>query len=135
MHKVFGEIASNTTFSGVGATTLGGFTFILGFLIVFRSQQAFSRWWEGGTILQQLRGEWFNAYSSMMAFCNGSPEKAQEVLKFQHQLARLISLLFASGLCQVSTMDRKELELIALDGFDEESLSFLKETHDQSEVV
>ena len=35
-----------------------GFTFVLGFLIVFRSQVAYSRWWEGGTLLQQLRGEW-----------------------------------------------------------------------------
>ncbi|CAE7916484.1 unnamed protein product [Symbiodinium necroappetens] len=65
---------------GTGApeqNVFDGFTFVLGFLIVFRSQQAYSRWWEGGTLLQQLRGEWFNSYSCLIAFCNGAPEKKE----------------------------------------------------------
>ena len=38
---------------------LAGFTTILGFLIALRAQRGYDRWWEGGTLLQQLRGEWF----------------------------------------------------------------------------
>merc|ERR1711956_109985 len=71
----------------VAAGLLSGFTFVLGFLVVFRSQQAYARWWEGGTLLQQLRGEWFNAFSCLMAFCNKAPEKQEDVLVFQHSLA------------------------------------------------
>ena len=34
----------------------------------FRSRIAYNRWWEGGTLLQQTRGEWFNGYSSLIAW-------------------------------------------------------------------
>jgi len=118
----------------VGASVLAGFTFILGFLVVFRSQQAFARWWEGGTLLQQLRGEWFNAYSSLMAFCNSAPDKQQDVLEFQHRLARLVSLLYCAAIQQVSTMKNKNYELIDIKDFNHDSLQFLMEAHDKCEV-
>jgi|EP00927_Polykrikos_kofoidii_P071867 putative membrane protein len=114
---------------------LGGFTFILGFLVVFRSQQAYSRWWEGGTLLQQLRGEWFNSYSCLIAFCDTSEERQREVQEFQHQLVRLYSLLFGCALSQVSTTTTKHFELIALDGMQKESLTFLQGCADGCEVI
>mmetsp|Transcript_104384 Transcript_104384/g.207301 ORF Transcript_104384/g.207301 Transcript_104384/m.207301 type:complete len:547 (-) Transcript_104384:142-1782(-) len=118
----------------VGASVLTGFTFILGFLVVFRSQQAYARWWEGGTLLQQLRGEWFNAYSSLLAFCNTSPDKHEEVLAFQHRLARLCSLLYCTAIQQVSTMKEKNYELIDLEDFDSESMKYMMESHDKCEI-
>jgi len=118
----------------VGASVLSGFTFILGFLVVFRSQQAYSRWWEGGTLLQQLRGEWFNAYSSLMAFCNMAPEKQDDVLAFQHRLARLCSLLYCTAIQQVSTMEVKNYEIIDIQDFDAESMKYLIGSHDRCEV-
>merc|ERR1719373_837799 len=48
------------------------YNFVLGFLIVFRTNQAHERFWEGATILQQVRGEWYNAISCCVAFCNPS---------------------------------------------------------------
>merc|ERR1719506_2259657 len=45
-----------------------GYNWCLGFLVSFRAAKAYGRWWEGGTLLQQARGEWFNAYSSLLAF-------------------------------------------------------------------
>merc|ERR1719235_322174 len=119
----------------VGASVLSGFTFILGFLLVFRSQQAYSRWWEGGTLLQQIRGEWFNGYSCLLAFCNPDPAKAEEVEKFQHQLVRMISLLYSSGLAQVATLDTKDFEVIDIDSFDPDSMKYLQECHDRCEVM
>mmetsp|Transcript_135060 Transcript_135060/g.269522 ORF Transcript_135060/g.269522 Transcript_135060/m.269522 type:complete len:586 (-) Transcript_135060:65-1822(-) len=118
----------------VGASVLTGFTFILGFLVVFRSQQAYSRWWEGGTLLQQLRGEWFNAYSCLLAFCNASPEKSEEVLVFQHRLARLCSLLYFTAIQQVSTMKEKNYELLDLDDFDKDSMEYLLDAPDGCEI-
>lgn len=118
----------------VGTSVLAGFTFILGFLVVFRSQQAYSRWWEGGTLLQQLRGEWFNAYSSLLAFCNTAPDKTAEVAAFQHRLARLCSLLYCTAIQQVSTMEHKNYELIDIKDFDGESMRYMMESPDQCEV-
>lgn len=119
----------------IGASVLSGFTFILGFLIVFRSQQAYARWWEGGTLLQQLRGEWFNAFSALMAFCNTKKEKRAEVVQFQHRLVRLVSLLYASALEQVTTIHDPHLEVIALEGFELEQFVFMSTAHDRCEVV
>jgi len=121
--------------SSVGTSVLAGFTSILGFLIVFRSQQAYARWWEGGTLLQQIRGEWFNAYSSLLAFTNPAPEMETEVSMFEQKLIRFFSLLFASALDQVSTMDNAVFEIIKLDGFEPENLEALTSTNDRCEVV
>jgi len=119
----------------IGMSFLGMFTSVLGFLVVFRSQQAYSRWWEGGTLLQELRGEWFNAYSSLLAFCNPDPAKEQDVLVFQHRLVRLVSLLYASALEQVTTMESADFELLDLDGFGVDSLEFMQDAHDRCEIV
>lgn len=119
----------------VGTSILGGFTFILGFLIVFRVQQAYHRWWEGGTLLQQLRGEWFNAFSSLLAFCSSKPEMVQDVTHFKHRLVRLTSLLYMVALEQVTTCEDRSFEVIDLEGFEPESLHFMQDSHDRCEVV
>lgn len=118
-----------------GVSFLGGFTGILGFLVVFRSQQAYARWWDGGSLLFEISGEWINAFSSLLAFCNGSPEKAQDVDKFQHLLLRLMSLLHGNALCRVATLGEKVFEFIDLDGVDPEALTFMQESHDPCQII
>lgn len=114
---------------------LRDFSFVLGFLIVFRIQTAYARWWEAGTLLQQLRGEWFNSFSSLMAFCNNDPQKRPEVYRFQHYLVRLVSLLYANALKQVSAMKDNSFELFTLEGFDLCSLEAMIQAHDSCELV
>eukprot|EP00931_Biecheleriopsis_adriatica_P046307 TRINITY_DN26583_c0_g1_i1.p1 TRINITY_DN26583_c0_g1~~TRINITY_DN26583_c0_g1_i1.p1 ORF type:complete len:487 (-),score=67.92 TRINITY_DN26583_c0_g1_i1:177-1637(-) len=130
-----GEVAKEIGAGLTGSQMMSGFTFILGFLVVFRSQQAFARWWEGGTLLSQLRGEWFNAFSCLLAFSNKDPALHTEVLLFQEELTRLMSLLFASALSSVSSADEKVFEVIDADTLDEDQLDYLETVHDKSEVV
>merc|ERR1719265_729619 len=85
-----------------GNSIFGGFSFVLGFLVVFRSQLGYNRWWEGGTLLSQLRGEFINSYSNLLSFCNQSEEYAADVEKFQQKLVRLYSLLYCTALAQVT---------------------------------
>ena len=40
----------------------------------FRSRIAYNRWWEGGTLLQQTRGEWFNGFSSLIVLAPVYPD-------------------------------------------------------------
>jgi len=61
-----------------------GYNSALGFLIIFRTQKAYSRWWEGGSLLLQVRGEWYNAASSLIAFCSGDEGRRSEIRDFQH---------------------------------------------------
>eukprot|EP00931_Biecheleriopsis_adriatica_P000662 TRINITY_DN10075_c0_g3_i1.p1 TRINITY_DN10075_c0_g3~~TRINITY_DN10075_c0_g3_i1.p1 ORF type:complete len:390 (-),score=50.29 TRINITY_DN10075_c0_g3_i1:420-1589(-) len=113
---------------------LRDFTFVLGFFIAFCTQKAYSRWWEGGTLLQQLRGEWFNAFSCLLAFSSTDPKLQPEVQRFQHLLARMISLMYANALNQVSSKERT-YELIDVTGFDVDALEFLNSSHDGCEVA
>jgi len=113
-----------------------GFTSVLGFLLFFRSNTAYSRWWEGGTLLQQVRGEWFNAYSSLIAFCTPDTAKQDAVEEFQHMLGRLMSLLFCSALQQVTPNTRgRSFEIIEVRGIDRQSLNFLSSSGDAVEVI
>merc|ERR1711953_579258 len=75
----------------------------------------YSRWWEGGTLLQKTRGEWFNAYT--------------------HLLARLMSLLMCCGLQQVSPNRDRPFEIIDLDGIEWESMEFLNLAPDKVEII
>ena len=36
------------------------YSFVLSFLVVFRNNQAYSRFWEGATLMNEMRGEWLN---------------------------------------------------------------------------
>mmetsp|Transcript_33330 Transcript_33330/g.75994 ORF Transcript_33330/g.75994 Transcript_33330/m.75994 type:complete len:602 (-) Transcript_33330:216-2021(-) len=114
---------------------MGGYYALMGFILVFRSQLAYSRWWEGGALLQQLRGEWFNAYSSLLAFCSTQEADRHDVELFQSLLMRLMSILYSSALEQVADLKEKEFEIFDIDGMDMESLKFLNSANDKCEVT
>mmetsp|Transcript_86135 Transcript_86135/g.248649 ORF Transcript_86135/g.248649 Transcript_86135/m.248649 type:complete len:531 (-) Transcript_86135:598-2190(-) len=138
LQALFKEYEVSDALSGVGdlgTSVLGGFTFVLGFLVVFRSQQAYVRWCEGATLLQSLRGEWFNAFSSCVAFCNPSVDKRPAVCEFEQQLVRLVSLLYGVSLLSLAEGAGRHFEFIELSGMDAEGLSYLRQVSDRSEVV
>jgi len=121
----------------MSVSQMASFNFILGFLVVFRTQHAYSRYWEGATIIQKVRGEWFNAISSCIAFCSSDPDPAmqEEVIAFQHLLIRLASLLFCCSLQQISVLEDEAFDVINLDGISEDSLQYLAGSPEKSLVV
>eukprot|EP00930_Biecheleria_cincta_P080003 TRINITY_DN6806_c0_g2_i1.p1 TRINITY_DN6806_c0_g2~~TRINITY_DN6806_c0_g2_i1.p1 ORF type:complete len:614 (-),score=83.83 TRINITY_DN6806_c0_g2_i1:76-1671(-) len=112
-----------------------GYTAVLGFLVVFRNNQAYSRFWEGATLVNQTRGEWFNAVSSLMAFCTNDPERKREVHHFEQLMLRLASLLHCSALQEVCEIEDANLEIIDCQGVEQESLLFLEQVHDRCEII
>lgn len=114
---------------------LGVFSSCMFFVLNFRSRIAYNRWWEGGTLLQQTRGEWFNGFSSLIAFCNPSPDMAKKVEEFQHLLVRLMSMLYCCALQQVSPDRDRPFEILSPDGVDPDSLKMLAKTTDKVEVI
>jgi len=120
---------------GQGNQIWSSFNFVLGVLIVFRTNQAYSRFWEGATLLQQVRGEWFNATSSLMAFCSRDDNMKSQVEAFQHQIVRLMSMLYCAGLQQVTLLPDEKMEIIDNDGFDPASLEFLNRGGDRCEII
>eukprot|EP00929_Paragymnodinium_shiwhaense_P063305 TRINITY_DN31635_c0_g4_i1.p1 TRINITY_DN31635_c0_g4~~TRINITY_DN31635_c0_g4_i1.p1 ORF type:complete len:614 (+),score=91.36 TRINITY_DN31635_c0_g4_i1:247-2088(+) len=130
-----GQYMSDEDAAKAAFSIWGAFSSVLFFVLYFRSNVAYSRWWEGGTLLQQVRGEWFNAYSSIIAFSSGDSSKKRQVEEFQHGLARVMSLLFCSALQQVSPYANRSFEIIDNDGLDLNALQFLDATDDKVEVL
>eukprot|EP00929_Paragymnodinium_shiwhaense_P115911 TRINITY_DN8507_c0_g3_i2.p1 TRINITY_DN8507_c0_g3~~TRINITY_DN8507_c0_g3_i2.p1 ORF type:complete len:497 (-),score=47.25 TRINITY_DN8507_c0_g3_i2:368-1858(-) len=122
----------------VGGTSFtivwGGFTFTVGFLLVFRTQIAFARFWEGATALWGVKGVWVNVVSNLLAFTTSDSSKSREVEAFQHFLVRLMSTLYSVSLESVSTVDT-HFPTLGQDGISKEHLDYLENVHDKVEVV
>ncbi|CAK9071297.1 unnamed protein product [Durusdinium trenchii] len=111
------------------------YSFVLSFLVVFRNNQAYSRFWEGATLMNEMRGEWLNVCTSLIAFCSPEEEKAEEVVIFQELLVRLMSLLHCSALQAVCKLADKRLELIDVYGIDVKSLRQLRDSVNRCDVL
>merc|ERR1719221_1238788 len=77
-----------------------GFSWVVGFLIVFRTSMAYNRFWEGCTQLYRMRAEWMDACSSVFAFLKYRPGsfETEQSQRFAHTLVRLFSMLHALAL-------------------------------------
>jgi predicted membrane chloride channel (bestrophin family) len=105
----------------------------LGFMVVFRMQLAYNRYWEAAITTHELRATWFSAASSLFAFTTDKPEKQDEVIFFEHFLVRLMSMMHASA-CE--RLDSKaEYVIMDNDGMEKESLKFLATSSDRCEVI
>lgn len=129
--EVFGD-----TLSGVAVSQAwSAYNWVIGFGVSFRAQRAYSRWWEGGTLLQQARGEWFNAYSSLIAFCSNDAGKYELVQKFHKIISRLTSMLYASALMSIATENDLDFEIIDASGLSEPHLDYLRTQPDKCEII
>lgn len=114
---------------------MGGYMFPLGFMLIFKTQVAYSRFWEGSALIQQAKGSWFNVVSSCVAFSTTDPEKQDARDGFHHELVRLMSILFCSSLHRVSMMEHIEFEIIEHQGVDGQILSWMAEKPEKCEIV
>lgn len=98
----------------------------LSFFIVFRTNQAYARYWDGAKLLRQARADWLSASSAVIAFCSSDDAQRDEVERFQHLLVRLMSMLVCTSLQAVSNTDALVMPVISLDGMEARSLEFLQ---------
>ncbi|CAE7243553.1 unnamed protein product [Symbiodinium pilosum] len=112
-----------------------GYTFILGFLIVFRSNQAYSRFWESVSLTHKIRGEWTSAFSSLLGFCTKSEDREADVNHFREYLLRLMSLLHCYALHEVAELSDENIEVVDLAGMSSESVEYLHGCPDRCETV
>lgn len=113
-----------------------GFTSLVGFAVVFRTSIAYARFWDGASATHQMRAEWFDACSAIVAFCKHSKEDRKKVWKFKHLLIRLFSLLHALALAdiedsatgEISDIQAFKRDLIDVDGLDDESLLAVRDS-------
>eukprot|EP00443_Scrippsiella_acuminata_P077615 CAMPEP_0115379490 /NCGR_PEP_ID=MMETSP0271-20121206/4559_1 /TAXON_ID=71861 /ORGANISM="Scrippsiella trochoidea, Strain CCMP3099" /LENGTH=398 /DNA_ID=CAMNT_0002802695 /DNA_START=196 /DNA_END=1389 /DNA_ORIENTATION=- len=125
-----------------------GFSALVGFFMVFRTQQAYHRFQSGATAVHEMRGEWFDSASSLVSFCKYSDTDVSKILRFQHKLVRLFSILHACALADLEGEKRAtngerdstrirayNLPLIDVEGLDRESLLQIQQTDCKVELV
>eukprot|EP00930_Biecheleria_cincta_P046223 TRINITY_DN31880_c0_g1_i1.p1 TRINITY_DN31880_c0_g1~~TRINITY_DN31880_c0_g1_i1.p1 ORF type:complete len:512 (-),score=78.84 TRINITY_DN31880_c0_g1_i1:37-1572(-) len=98
------------------------------FIVSFRTDKAYRRFWEGTTLLHQMWGEWFDAASCLIAFSTlARGTKAAEVADFRGTLVRLFSLLHGSALEEIALTGHEDLGYPSLDvgGLDQATLRYL----------
>eukprot|EP00971_Amphidinium_carterae_P108138 2140811-Amphidinium_carterae.1 len=120
-----------------------GFNFLVGFLVVFRTSQAYTRFWDGCKSTHMMRAEWFDACSALTAFMRHSKEEPGKVMEAKNILVRLFSMLHAAALAELEEVNGEDVshirafsfKLIDVEGIDEESLMTLKRSPFKVELI
>ncbi|CAE7329986.1 unnamed protein product [Symbiodinium pilosum] len=134
LHLYWNKPETNSEMEGID-NIWSGFTFVLGFLIVFRSNQAYSRFWESVTLFHQISGEWTSAFSNILAFCSSDIEKGAQVHEFRQYLTRLMSLLHCSALQTTCELDDDSLEVLDIGAISNQGLLHFRDSPDRCETV
>lgn len=114
------------------------FTWVLAFLLVFRTQLAYNRYWEGANLMRKMTAEWSDACSQAMCFADTSSHSPEQVQSFQGALARLFSLLHGLALQDIAVMEDECFESLDLKGLDPdmvEGLQRYEEPGEKAEIV
>lgn len=125
----------------LNSTAWTGFSSLVGFLVVFRTSEAYSRFWSGCTATHHMRAEWADAAVSLMAMCKFSTAEESSILNFKHLAIRLFSLLHAMALGEIEDgaeaggVMAHDLELIDPCGLDKESWKCLARCQNKTTLV
>lgn len=126
------------------------FNFLVSFLVVFRTSQSYSRFWDGCTMANKMGAEWFNSCAALMSFTRFSKAAEADKLNFANTLIRLFSMLHAAALGELedtgeARKTRKKgcyeavaafkMDLIDIEGIDEESLRTIRDCDSKVELI
>lgn len=111
------------------------YSFVLGFLLVFRNGQAYARFKMGTRELLEASVEWMDSASSLVAFCSQEDKFKEQARHFFQLLVRLMSMLHCAGLQAVSSMEDDSQEIIDPGGIDPAALDFLMNAENKVEVL
>jgi len=95
-HEGWGDIINFSEEWQIKGAVFTTFTSLLAMLIVFRTSQAYSRYWEGVSLMQSITGSFFDAASCLMSYASVSTAKADRINEFRQTLVSLTSLLSAT---------------------------------------
>lgn len=132
------DIAETSTFVAVivqddfnKSQVWSALTASLALLIAFRTRQALQRFWEGTTLMHQMRGEWFDSVSCLISFSRAAKAtKPAEVQQFRHTLVRLASVMHGSALDEICGDGAAGQVCMDITGLDMETLKFLRDCTD-----
>jgi len=121
-----------------------GFTFLVSFLVVFRTSHGYNRYWEACASVHKMGAEWFDSCSALIAYTKVSTAEQAEVVCFQNKVIRLFSLLHSVALAELEDLDNGseekevrsfEMELVDVAAFDDETLAAIRDSTCRVELV
>lgn len=107
------------------STVYSSFSFTLGFVLVFRTGQSYSRFWHAATQMHAMRSNWFEAASSLTKFVGLSTAPEDEVMIFRHTIVRLMSMLGATALSALAVMKDENFAIVDVKSFHRDDMEFL----------
>lgn len=116
------------------------FSFLLALILAFRNGQAYSRFWEGATMVHEMCGDWYDAASSLIAFTEYSDADEEPVAEFINVIVRLFSLQNALILAELeapgeSSKRAHTYDLLDVRGIDATSLKTISTVGCKPEFV
>eukprot|EP00746_Dinoflagellata_sp_MGD_P086047 gnl/MRDRNA2_/MRDRNA2_34040_c0_seq1.p1 gnl/MRDRNA2_/MRDRNA2_34040_c0~~gnl/MRDRNA2_/MRDRNA2_34040_c0_seq1.p1 ORF type:complete len:629 (-),score=68.06 gnl/MRDRNA2_/MRDRNA2_34040_c0_seq1:193-2079(-) len=103
-------------------TSLSG---VLGILLVFRTAQAYSRYWEAAHGLHRMSIEYFDACAQVCSFAQRSGSCQERIDIFQLSMIRLFSLLHGVSVQRVAESSYENIKAIDQGGLDDNQVQFL----------
>jgi len=119
----------------LNSALFSGFTFTLSFVLVFRTNQCYMRFWQCATSVCTFRSMLYEAVSSLAAFAHMSKHPREDVDILIEKLVRLFSLLHACALGCVSNRDKNnDFPVIDIEALPETYLRQLGEYDGRAKV-
>mmetsp|Transcript_15546 Transcript_15546/g.36622 ORF Transcript_15546/g.36622 Transcript_15546/m.36622 type:complete len:464 (-) Transcript_15546:373-1764(-) len=100
----------------------GGFTFVLGFTLVFRTSQSYTRYWAAATAVHEMGSEWSDSCASLIAFASCSKAPAEDIQRYMHLTVRLFSVLHAMAMEEIAELKMENFRVIDALGLVKEDL-------------
>jgi len=99
------------------------FTFVVGFVLVFRCQLAYGRFWEGRDAIEIMMSNWCDAATKSVTFDSKSKRPPEDIRAFRAKIISLFSLLHATALNSLADWEKDPQHLQVLDGLDRAEVS------------
>jgi len=136
---VLGDWVSDVLVAGSDSSAYNGFNFLVGFLVVFRTSQAYNRFVVALGATHDMCHEWWEAASCVTAFCRASDQEELCVTHFLHTMVRLFSMLNAGGLQELIDNNMQEkvegFETVDAGALDHESIESFDASKFKVEMV
>jgi len=129
-----GHISFNKYQIITDSTAYQGFTFTLGFVLVFRTSQCYNRFWGAATSICTMRAQFFEASSSLCSFVLMSKKDRHEIEVFKHRIIRLFSLLHATALEDIADLRDENFPVIDIESLCQKSIMKLQSMQGRCKV-
>eukprot|EP00927_Polykrikos_kofoidii_P002562 TRINITY_DN11022_c0_g1_i1.p1 TRINITY_DN11022_c0_g1~~TRINITY_DN11022_c0_g1_i1.p1 ORF type:complete len:557 (+),score=64.26 TRINITY_DN11022_c0_g1_i1:95-1765(+) len=117
------------------AAIYNSFWFALSFVLVFRTSQAYSRYWTAATSVHTMRAEWYDACASLIAYAMVAKRPPGVIKHFIHTSTRLFALMHAMAIEELGDLQDEDFPLLDIQGFSVEDLEMLTEKRVQGRKV